>query len=165
MSIQTVETLKTYFQTGDRPTQAQWADLIDSCCATFDFGDAQCCGLAINVGLTSFIKINIDNPSVTHNFTDTEKTWLTSNELSYIEFVRKSADNKRHFRSKVKLCTSLKVKNVVFAFEAIYFSNLSLLTVANSTIAYCKLTTQSITVIHETGSGDQGISISNIYIY
>lgn len=31
MSIQTKTTLKSYFETGDKPTQAQFADLIDSC--------------------------------------------------------------------------------------------------------------------------------------
>ena len=31
MSVQTKEILKSYFETGDKPTQAQFADLIDSC--------------------------------------------------------------------------------------------------------------------------------------
>lgn len=31
MSAQTKEILKSYFETGDKPTQAQFADLIDSC--------------------------------------------------------------------------------------------------------------------------------------
>ena len=31
MSIQSKTTLKSYFKTGDKPTQAQFADLIDSC--------------------------------------------------------------------------------------------------------------------------------------
>ena len=31
MSIQSKTTLKNYFKTGDKPTQAQFADLIDSC--------------------------------------------------------------------------------------------------------------------------------------
>lgn len=31
MSVQTKTTLKSYFNTGDKPTEAQFADLIDSC--------------------------------------------------------------------------------------------------------------------------------------
>ena len=31
MSVQTKEILKSYFETGNKPTQAQFADLIDSC--------------------------------------------------------------------------------------------------------------------------------------
>lgn len=31
MAIQTTEVLKSYFNTGDKPTEAQFADLIDSC--------------------------------------------------------------------------------------------------------------------------------------
>lgn len=31
MAIQTKEVLKSYFNTGDKPTEAQFADLIDSC--------------------------------------------------------------------------------------------------------------------------------------
>ena len=31
MSIQSKTTLKSYFNTGDKPTEAQFADLIDSC--------------------------------------------------------------------------------------------------------------------------------------
>ncbi len=36
MSTVTKETLKTYFQTGDIPTEAQYVDLIDSTCLQAD---------------------------------------------------------------------------------------------------------------------------------
>ena len=31
MSVKTLETLKSYFNTGDKPTESQFVDLIDSC--------------------------------------------------------------------------------------------------------------------------------------
>lgn len=45
MSVQTKTTLKSYFNTGDKPTEAQFADLIDSCYSLFEDGYELCTNL------------------------------------------------------------------------------------------------------------------------
>ena len=45
MSVQTKTTLKSYFNTGDKPTEAQFADLIDSCYSLFEYGNELCTNL------------------------------------------------------------------------------------------------------------------------
>lgn len=47
MAIQTKEVLKSYFNTGDKPTEAQFADLIDSC-----YNDSLIIDYDVNIQMT-----------------------------------------------------------------------------------------------------------------
>lgn len=95
---QTIETLKSYFQTGDKPTEQQYADLLDSLAmpmigeiktvsfATVPSGWARCDGQLLNIteyetlfniigntyggdGITTFALPNLQGKTMIHNNT------------------------------------------------------------------------------------------------
>ena len=58
MSVQTKTTLKSYFNTGDKPTEAQFADLIDSCYSLFEYGNELCTNLPSVIQYSYPISVN-----------------------------------------------------------------------------------------------------------
>ena len=72
MAIQTRTVLKTYFNTGDKPTETQFVDLIDSSLNLTD-------GETLSMGGTPFTKTDIDNLKAGKSIaTDPDKKFVNS---------------------------------------------------------------------------------------
>lgn len=93
MAIQDIDQIKAAFETGDRPTGADFANLIDTLAA-----NATSLGLITNNDVADEITISgIENPTIVDSFSDTE--WRFVKYM--VSLTSKVSDENKHYATEI----------------------------------------------------------------